>query len=137
MIARIEELLTHDVAGDPCTGGKWTRRATRKIAKELRALSIEVRPRTVARLLKDLDFSLRVNRKPLSRGSGPDRNEPFEYIAEQRTRFAERGRPIVSIDAKKKELVGNFKNAGTTWTHTPSLVSDHDVRSDASGMAIP
>ena len=65
MIARIEELMTHDVAGDPCTGIKWTRRATRKIAKELRALSIVISPRTVARLLSDLDFSLRVNRKQL------------------------------------------------------------------------
>ena len=129
--------MKHDVAGDPCTGGKWTRRATRKIAKELRALSIAASPRTVARLLKDLDFSLRVNRKQISRGSRPDRNEQFEYMADQRTRFAARGLPIVSIDAKKKELVGNFKNAGTTWTHTPVLVSDHDFRSDASGMALP
>ena len=129
--------MQHDVAGDPCTGIKWTRRATRKIAKELRTLSIAVSPRTVARLLKDLDFSLRVNRKQLSRGSGPDRNEQFEYIAEQRTRFAERGLPIVSIDAKKKELVGHFKNGGATWRQTPELVSDHDFRSDASGMATP
>ena len=129
--------MTHDVAGDPCTGIKWTRRATRKIAKELRALSIVVSPRTVARLLRDLDFSLRGNRKQLSRGSGPDRNEQFEYIAAQRTSFAARGLPVVSIDAKKKELVGNFKNRGATWRQTPELVSDHDFRSDASGMATP
>ena len=129
--------MTHDVAGDPCTGIKWTRRATRKIAKELRALSIVVSSRTVARLLRDLDFSLRGNRKQLSRGSGPDRNEQFEYIAAQRTSFAARGLPVVSIDAKKKELVGNFKNGGATWRQTPELVSDHDFRSDASGMATP
>lgn len=128
--------MKHDVAGDPCTGIKWTRRATRQIAKELRALSIVVSPRTVARL-SDLDFSLRVNRKQLSRGSGPDRNEQFEYIAAQRTHFAARGLPVVSIDSKKKEMVGNFKNGGATWRQTPELVSDHDFRSDASGMATP
>ena len=129
--------MKHDVAGDPCTGIKWTRRATRKIAQELRALSIVVSPRTVARLLHDLDFSLRVNRKQLSRGSGPDRNEQFEYIAAQRTHFAARGLPVVSIDSKKKEMVGNFKNGGATWRQTPELVSDHDFRSDAAGMATP
>ena len=129
--------MKHDVAGDPCSGLKWTRRTTRKIAKELWALSIQVSPRTVARLLKDLAFSLRVNRKQISRGSGPDRNEQFEYISEQRTSFAARDLPIVSVDSKKKELVGHFKNAGTAWNRTPQLVNDHDFRSDAEGMATP
>lgn len=99
MIARIEDLLKHDVAGDPCTGIKWARRTTRKIAEALRSLGIVVSPRTVARLLTDLDFSLRVNRKQVSRGSDPDRDEQFQHIAEQRTHFAAHGLPIVSIDA--------------------------------------
>ena len=137
MIARIEELLKHDVAGDPCTGLKWTRRATRKISKELRALGIGVCPRTVARILDDLAFSLRVNRKSISKSSRPDRNEQFVHISEQRTSFAERELPIVSVDSKKKEMVGNFKNAGTAWNRTPVLVNDHDFRSDAVGMATP
>ena len=137
MIARIEELLKHDVAGDPCTGLKWTRCATRKISKELRALGIGVCPRTVARILDDLDFSLRVNRKGLSRGAHPDRNEQFVHISKQRTSFAERALQIVSVDSKKKEMVGNFKNAGAAWTRTPVLVNDHDFRSDAVRMATP
>ena len=135
MIAKIEEMLKHDVAGDPCTGLKWTRRTTGRIAKELRALGIAVSARTVARLLDDMDFSLRVNRKSISRSSHPDRNDQFVYISEQRTSFAERKLPIVSVDSKKKEMVGNFKNAGTAWSRTPELVSDHDFRSDAAGMA--
>ena len=129
--------MKHDVAGDPITGVKWTRRTTRKIAQELRAAGIHVSSQTVARILKDLDYSLRVNHKKVSRGSGPDRNEQFEYISGQRTSFRERDLPIVSIDSKKKELVGNFKNQGTAWKRTPELVSDHDFRSDAEGMATP
>jgi hypothetical protein len=130
-------LMKHDIAGDPCTGAKWTRRTTRKIAKELKALNIKVSPKTVARILKDLHFSLRVNHKKVARGSGPDRNEQFEYISEQRTSFAGRNLPIVSIDTKKKEMVGNFKNPGNTWRQKPVLVRDHDFRSDAKGMATP
>jgi len=129
--------MKHDVAGDPCTGVKWTRRTTRKIAAELHTLGIQVCPKTVARILKDLDYSLRVNHKKVSRGSGPDRNEQFEYIAEQRTSFAGRDLPIVSIDAKKKEMVGNFKNSGNAWKREPEFVNDHDFRSDAEGMATP
>ena len=129
--------MKHDVAGDPVTGVQWTRRTTEKISDELATLGIYVCPRTVARILKDLDYALRVNHKRVSRGSGPDRNEQFEYIAEQRTRFAGHGLPIVSIDAKKRELVGNFKNNGIAWRRTPDLVNDHDFRSEAEGIAIP
>jgi hypothetical protein len=137
VIARIEALMQHDVAGDPCTGLRWTRRTTRQIARELRSVDITISPGTVARLLKALRFSLRGNRKQLSRGSGADRNEQFEYLAEQRTGFAARALPVVSVDSKKKELVGNFKNPGTAWNQTSELVNDHDFRSDAVGMAIP
>jgi len=137
VIARIEDLMQHDVAGDPCSRLKWTRRTTRKIATELRALALQVSPRTVARLLKALHFSLRGNRKQLSRGSGPDRNEQFEYLSGQRTRFAAQDLPVVSVDSKKKEMVGNFKNAGTAWRRTSEIVNDHDFRSDAEGIACP
>lgn len=133
----IQDLLEPDVAGDPITGTRWTRRTTETISQELQALGIHVCARTVARLLKDLDYRLRVNHKRVSRGSGPERNEQFEYIAHQRTRFAGRDLPIVSIDSKKKELVGNFKNAGRSWRRIPELVNDHDFRSDAQGIAIP
>ena len=137
MIAAIEELMKHDVAGDPITSVRWTRRTTEKISRELASLGIYVCPRTVARILDDLHYTLRVNHKRVSRGSGSDRNEQFEYIAEQRTSFAGRALPIVSIDSKKRELVGNFKNNGTAWRRTPDLVRDHDFRSEAKGIAIP
>lgn len=129
--------MTHDTAGDPITGVKWTRRTTDKIAAELGELGIDVCANTVAKLLKNMEFSLRVNHKKLSRGSDPDRDAQFAYIAAQRQRFADHGWPIVSVDTKKKELVGNFKNPGATWGREPTLVNDHDFRSDAAGIAIP
>jgi len=137
VIERIHELMKHDVAGDPVTGVKWTRRTTSKIATELRSLGVEVSARTVARLLGDQGYRLRVNQKRVSRGSGPDRNEQFEHISEQRTSFADRDLPIVSIDSKKKEKVGDFKNNGTAWSKNPELVLDHDFPSYATGKATP
>jgi hypothetical protein len=129
--------MKHETAGDPVTGLKWTRRTTEKIAEELRNLGIDVSAKTVGRLLKRMGFSLRVNHKKLPRGSGPDRDQQFAYIAQMRESFAKRGWPVVSIDTKKKELVGNFKNGGTAWTREAVLVNDHDFRSDALGIAIP
>ena len=110
MIAAIEALLKYDVAGDPITGVRWTHRTTEKIAQQLATLDIQVCPRTVARILSDLGYRLRVNHKRVSTGSGPDRDQQFTYIASQREKFARRGLPIISIDTKKRELVGNFKN---------------------------
>jgi hypothetical protein len=129
--------MEHDTAGDPITGVKWTRRTTAKIADELRKAGIDVCPNTVARLLKGLQFSLRCNHKKLSRGSDPGRDAQFAYIAAQREAFTARGLPIISVDTKKRELVGTFKNAGTTWAREPIAVNDHDFRSDAVGVAIP
>lgn len=129
--------MRHDTAGDPMTGLRWTRKTTEKVATELQRLGIQVSPRTVARLLKDIGFSLRVNQKKVAAGSGPDRNEQFEYIASQCERFSQSGQPIISIDTKKKELVGNFKNSGAAWSQHSLEVNDHDFRSTAVGIAIP
>ena len=129
--------MKHDVAGDPITGVKWTRRTTGKIAAELRSMGIEISARTVARLLKDLNYSLCVNQKRVSLGSGSDRNEQFEHISDQRNSFTDRNLPIVSIDTKKKEKVGNFKNNGVAWGKDPELVLDHDFPSYATGKAAP
>ncbi|MFC1707441.1 ISAzo13 family transposase [Planctomycetota bacterium] len=129
--------MRNETAGDPITGLKWTRRTTQKIADQLKTLGVDVSAKTVARLLKQMGFSLRVNHKKLTTGSAPDRDEQFAYIAELRERFAKRGWSIASVDTKKKELVGNFKNGGTAWNRTPTLVKDHDFRSDALGIAIP
>jgi len=134
--------LEHETAGDPITGLKWTRRTTAKIAGQLKRLRIIVSPTTVARLLKDMRYSLRVNQKKIeSRGKNPPsravRNRQFEYISQKRQQFAHRGCPAISADGKKKEQVGNFKNNGTSWQKEPYAVNDHDFAKDAIGKAIP
>ena len=137
MIAHIEELMRHDTAGDPMTGQKWTRKTTAKVAIELKSLGIEVSPKTVARLLHNMGFALRANQKKVSNGNPVDRDKQFRYISELRDSFSKRGEPIISVDTKKKELVGNFKNSGTTWNRRPALVNDHDFPSMAEGKAVP
>jgi hypothetical protein len=130
-------LLEYDTAGDPITGVKWSRRTTTKVAMALGDFGIHVSANTVARLLHTMGYSLRVNQKQLAADARPDRNEQFLYISDLRERFQHRGLPIISIDTKKRELVGNFKNPGARWDHSPRLVNDHDFRSDAIGVAIP
>lgn len=98
---------------------------------------ITVSASTVARLLHTMGYSLRVNHKQLATDASPDRNAQFLYIGDLRDRFQRQGLPILSVDTKKRELVGNFKNPGTRWDYDPRLVNDHDFRSDATGVAIP
>jgi hypothetical protein len=98
---------------------------------------VSVSPNTVARLLRHMGYSLRVNHKQLSTDLSPDRNDQFLYLSDLRQRFQRRGLPIISVDTKKRELVGNFKNPGLRWDLSPRLVNDHDFRSDSTGVAIP
>jgi len=84
-----------------------------------------------------MGYSLRVNHKKLSTDHSPDRNHQFLYLGDLRDRFQRSGLPIISVDTKKRELVGDFKNLGARWDLSPRLVNDHDFRSDSSGVAIP
>jgi len=129
--------MHHETAGDPISGLKWTRRTTVKVAEELRSLGIEVTARTVARLLREMGFSLRVNHKKLAGRSHPDRNAQFERIAALREQATAKSIPLISVDTKKKELIGNFLNPGAKWDHQPVHVKDHDFRSEAAGIAVP
>ena len=129
--------MTHETAGDPVSGLKWTRRTTAKIAAELGAFGIDVCARTVARLLKAVGFSLRVNHKKLAGTSHPNRDDQFQRITALRERCTAESTPVISVDTKKKELVGAFKNAGAKWDRAPELVKDHDFPSEAEGRAIP
>jgi len=134
--------MKYETAGDPITGLKWTRKTTNKIAAELNTIDINVSPKTVGKLLKNMKYSLKVNHKSLESGNKnppdpDDRDNQFKYIEKMRKQYAKTGNPVISVDTKKKELIGNFKNAGNSWEKEPVLVKDHDFPSDAAGKAIP
>lgn len=114
----------------------WTGKRLVQITQELRQLDIAVSPNTVRRLLDQLGYALHANSKSLS-PSHEHRDQQFACIARQKKRFGRRSLPMISVDTKKKELVGNFKNPGRVWSLEPTPVKDHDFRSEAQGMAIP
>lgn len=129
--------MKYETAGDPVSGLKWTRKTTTKISRSLERVDIHVSRNTVGRILKQMDFRLRVNHKKRSTASPPERDKQFRYISRMRNAFARRGEPVMSVDSKKRELVGNFKNAGVAWKQKAMQTLDHDFRSDAKGVAIP
>lgn len=134
---RLGDLLQEDTAGDPMGRGRqWTGKRLRQICAELSQLDILVSPNTVRRLLDKLGYALHANSKSLARHC-PERDEQFRYMAEEKKQFLKRGLPIISIDTKKKELIGNFKNPGRVWSQAATPVNDHDFRSQGKGMAIP
>jgi len=117
--------------------GLWTGLRLEQISHQLGRLGISVCPNTVRRLLEEMDYALRANRKSLSGQQSPERDHQFRYLQVQRQEFIRQGLPIISVDTKKKEMVGAFKNAGQVWSREPIPVNDHDFRSLAKGMAIP
>ena len=129
--------MEHETAGDPMSSRRWTHQTTAKIAAQLQRLGIRVGARTVARLLDKLHFSLHGNCKRIAAGNRALRAQQFRHIARLRRRFCRHGNPIISVDAKKRELVGDFKNAGRKWERAPTPVNDHDFRSLARGIALP
>ena len=138
----IADIMKYETAGDPVSGCKWTRKTTGKIAKELKRAGVRVSANTVGRLLKKMDFSLRVNLKCLESGlrNPPDpckRDQQFRYIRSQIQDYASRGLPVISVDTKSRELIGPFFHAGCIWSQTAIPVLDHDFPSDAKGVAIP
>lgn len=133
----LEELMGEDIAGAPISTVRWSRRSTYQLSEELKEFDISACPSSVGNILKDNKFSLRANRKCITETYHPDRNRQFEIITEMRKRFEDQGQPIISIDSKKKELIGNFKNSGKTWRKTYDKVYDHDFRSHAIGIAAP
>ena len=130
-------MLQDATAGDPIDGLRWTHKATRTLADELRRRGFHVGRTTVARLLRQQNYSLRTNRKRLAGTGDPDRDRQFRVLARRRRYFLRHGWPVISVDTKKKELVGNFKNAGRCWRRQPLDVRDHDFPSQAIGRAIP
>ncbi len=138
----IEELMKYETAGDPMSDLKWTKKTTQKISDALDTIDIKVSKTTVGKILKDLGFSLKTNVKQISNGGKTPtkeekkkRNDQYEYIKKIRTGFNKMGKPSISVDTKKKELIGNFKNPGTRYKREADLTNDHDFLTYAIGKA--
>ncbi len=135
----LERLVESTTRGDPQSPLRWTCKSTRNLAAELLKQGHEVSPQKLGELLTELDYSLQGTRKTREGSQHPDRNSQFEYISRRVKAFQRRGQPVVSVDTKKKELVGDFKNAGREWRAKgrPVLVRVHDFLDMQLGKAIP
>ena len=125
--------------GDPESPLRWTSKSTRKLAAELRTQGYAVSPQKVGQLLYASGYSLQATQKTLEGTTHPDRNAQFEFINDRVDAFHGRSAPVVSVDTKKKELIGAFHNAGRDWqpSKTPVGVRVHDFLDDALGKVIP
>jgi hypothetical protein len=132
-------LVEPDQRGDPMSPLRWTTKSTRRLADELTAQGHRISADTVADLLRQEGFSLQANVKTLEGKQNPDRDAQFRYLNDQVRSYQEAGEPVVSVDTKKKELVGEFKNAGREWRPTgePVQVDTHDFLDKDLGKAIP
>ena len=135
----IENILDESSAGDPMTLLKWTCKSARSIEAILRKKGFDINHSTIRRALKANGYSLQTNKKMLSGKNHPDRDEQFKFINKTVNKFVNSNNPVISVDTKKKELVGNFKNSGQVWTKNGEArkVNDHDFKSLGEGMAIP
>lgn len=141
LLQALEQLLANDTRGDPQQPLFWTCKSTKHLSSELHKMGYEVSDRTVAHLLHNLHYSLQSNRKTLEGRQQPERNSQFEYINKKVLEFQEKGQPAISVDTKKKELIGNYKNGGHEWCiegHSKQ-VNMHDFESGVHSVkkAIP
>ena len=139
LLAALDMLVEPATRGDPRTPLRWTCRSVRRLASELRRQGYRVSHQVVAELLRQAGYSLQANRKTTEGNHHPDRNAQFEYIARRVRSAQRRGQPVISVDTKKKELVGNFKNSGRDWRPKgePVEVRVHDFADPKLGKAIP
>jgi hypothetical protein len=139
LVADLDGLVEPSASGDPQSPLRWTSKSVRTLARELRALGHDVSHQLVLELLYASGYSLQANRKSREGSNPPDRDAQFRYIQHKVRRFQATGQPVISVDTKKKELVGDFKNAGKQWRPkgTPEPVRVHDFRIPELGKAIP
>jgi hypothetical protein len=136
---RLKSIVEETTAGDPMSPLKWTSKSTRTIAEDLARAGHLVSNVTVARCLAEMGYTLQANVKTREGPQHPDRDAQFRYLNRQVKSFRRTGDPVISVDTKKKELVGAFKNGGRRWMPqgTPDKVSAYDFPSQAEGKAIP
>jgi hypothetical protein len=139
LVADLEALVEPTTRGDPQSPLRWTCKSTRNLAEALQEKGHQISHTTVATLLANLGYSLQANRKTHEGATHPDRDEQFQYINRQVRAFQRAKQPVISVDAKKKELVGDFKNAGQEWhaQGDPPLVRAYDFKDKLLGKVIP
>lgn len=137
--AELTQIVEETTAGNPMSALRWTNKSTEAIAMELTRRGHPISDRTVARMLDEMGYSLQLNRKQKEGPQHPDRDAQFRYINRQEASFRASGDPVISVDTKKKELLGAFKNGGRTWRPKgkPYEVNVHDWPSRGKGKAIP
>lgn len=139
LVAALEELVNPHTLGDPMQPLLYTSRSLRNLSAELNKLGYDISHRVVGEILKSQGYTLQANRKTNEGGNHPDRDAQFDYINKSIKKFFRAGDPVVSVDCKKKELVGNFKNNGTEWTPKGEAieVEAYDFINLSDGKAIP
>ncbi|HCU94462.1 MAG TPA: ISAzo13 family transposase [Actinobacteria bacterium] len=139
LVRALEALVDPESRGDPESPLRWTTKSTSHLAGELAAQGHEVAARTVARLLGEAGYSLQGNAKSVEGKQHPDRDAQFRYISAQVVAFQAAGDPVISVDTKKKELVGNYANGGAEWepAGAPRRVNVHDFADKELGKAVP
>ena len=135
----LERLVEPVTRGDPESPLRWTSKSTRVLAQELNATGYSVSHVLVADLLHEMEYSLQANRKTMEGTSHPDRDAQFQHINGEVSRRMSKGMPVISVDTKKKELIGRFKNGGRQWRPkgNPERVNVHDFLDKQKGKAIP
>lgn len=139
IVVELNKIMEENTAGNPMSRIKWTCKSTRNIAEELQQRGLKVSYKTVYNLLSEQDYTLQGNRKMLGHCGSDERDAQFHYISSTVNKFIRSKSPVISVDTKKKEMVGNFKNGGQTWQKMGQgkKVNDHDFMSLAQGIAIP
>ena len=139
ILESLKKLVDPATRGDPESPLCWTSKSTTKLAKELCAEGYSVSQRSVWKMLDDLGYSMQSNRKSNEGGSHPDRDAQFKFIADSVSKFLEAGSPAISVDTKKKELVGNYKNNGREWEQKgkPQRVNTYDFMDKKLGKVAP
>lgn len=139
LMSDLEALIEPVTRGDPECPLRWTSKSTSKLTTQLRSFGHSISPRTVAALLHELGYTLQSNRKTLEGASHQDRDAQFQYIHNQTQEFQHRGQPVISVDTKKKEVLGEYKNNGCEWQpkKQPVLVNTHDFPDQNLGKVVP
>jgi len=135
----LEAIIEPTAKGDPMSPLRWTTHSSRRLAESLQQQGFDISKSQICRLLREMEYQLSANRKSLEGGTDPERNEQFEFISGQSAKFLKRGYPVISVDAKKKELIGNFKQNGRVWRPKgePELVEVYDFINKELGKATP